>query len=169
MRRASIVLAIFLVVTSAPFVRAEEQSLSDAHLNVIRANCVNAQPLFNRVQASDKTSRINRGYNYEMTLRLMVAFNSRAALNRIDSPDLLSVTSEYEKTFKSFSSLYIGYDENISQLAEFDCHGQPTSFYDLLETTREQRVGLNAYVDALDKLLLDYQHSVDAIKKGLVS
>jgi hypothetical protein len=166
MRRSSLIIALVVAVVAAPFVRAEDQPLSDEHLNVIRTNCINAQPSFYRVQQADKTARINRGYNYEMTLRLMVAFNSRAALNRVDSPDLLTITSNYERTLKEFTALYTQYDENLSELAEFSCREQPTAFYDLLRTTRDQRARLNVHVTDMDKRLNDYQKAVDAIKKN---
>lgn len=166
MPRAVVFVALVFAVIVGPFVRAEEQPLSEAHLNVIRTNCISARPSFYRVQQSDKTARINRGYNYEMTLRLMVAFNSRAALNRVDSPNLLTITSDYEKKFKDFSALYTQYDENLSKLAKFDCREQPSAYYELLRQTRTQRVDLNTSVSAMDQLLADYQQAVNAVKTG---
>lgn len=166
MYRTVLLLAIMLTVTVSPFVRAQEQGQpSTAQLNVIRANCVDAQPTFSRVQQSDKTSRINRGYEYEMLSRLMAAFNSRAALNRIDSPELLSITSDFEKAFKSFSEAYTKYDDNLSELIRIKCREMPEEFYATLREARQHREELSRRVGEMDELLTQYQANLDTIKK----
>lgn len=167
MHRITFVFALILAVAASPFVYAQEtvSSLLPEQVDIIRTNCVDAQPTFLRVQQSDKTSRINRGYEYEMLSRLMIAFNSRAALNRINSPELLSITSDFEKAFKAFSETYTLYDDSISKLVRYKCQESPEAFYTLLLEARAHRQELNRRIVEIDTLLERYQMNLNAIKK----
>ena len=164
-------LVLFAVLSSAllgtTLVWAESQPLSDAQINAIRANCSSAQVNLRRIQQSEKPTRINRGYLYESTLRLMVAFNTRVAQNKVDAQDMLTITSEFEKNFQDFSKLYSEYDDGLSGLIKLTCRDNPTGFYDQLEEARSQRNTLNNYTITLDQLLDQYQKNLDIIKSGL--
>lgn len=165
MKRSVVILAALLVVVTGPFVRAEG-SLSDAELDAIRTNCVDAQITLQRVQDSDKLTRINRGYRYEALLKLMTSFNSRVAENKIDAPDLISIASEYQKNWDSFRAEYSDYDDALTALTELDCRAEPTTFHDQLVALREKRVNLANRVKEFDGLLDRYQTGVDAVKTG---
>lgn len=157
------VLAVTLV--ASPFARAEGTSLDSTTLNLVRTNCATAQVSIKRVQEVDKPTRINRGYLYDSLLKLMVNFNSRVAQSRIDSPELLTITSDFEKQFKTFTSTYTKYDEGLSSLASMNCAANPQKFYDDLAAARGLRDSLNKSVNALDGLVDKYQESIDSVKQ----
>lgn len=164
-QRTAIVTMLALAVLVSPLVRAEGQPLDAAALDVIRTNCVNTQVNLQRLQQSEKPTRINRGYLYDTLLKLMANFNSRVAQNKIDSPELLSITSEYERQLKSFTATYTKYDESLSTLTSMDCRANPARFNDTLAQTRQLRSSLAQTIDALDTLLSRYQTNVDAVRK----
>lgn len=149
----------------APFARAEG-SLPDAELDAIRSNCITAQIGLQHVQESDKLTRINRGFRYESILRLMANFNSRVAQNKLNAPDLISVTSEYQKGWDEFRALYTEYDDELTVLIGMECRNEPTTFNDRLVKLREKRVKLNDGVVTFDGLFDKYQQGVDVLKQA---
>ena len=164
-KRSSIIFSLVLVVAAAPFARAEG-SLSDAELDAIRNNCVTAQIGLQHVQESDKLTRINRGFRYESILRLMANFNSRVAQNKLNAPDLISVTSEYQKGWNEFRALYTEYDDELTVLIGMECRNELTTFSDRLIKLREKRGGLSESVKTFDGLFDKYQQGVDALKQS---
>lgn len=165
MKRITVVALLVVVLLGSPLVRAEGESLDSVTLDAIRTNCVNAQVNIQRIQGADKPTRINRGYLYDTLLKLMVNLNSRIAQNKIDSPELLTITSEYEKQLKSFTSDYTSYDEGLSQLTSYDCQAHPAQFYTGLVEARQLRDSLNKAVISLDSLLDRYQEDVTSVKR----
>ena len=165
MKRVVPVIAVVLALLSTPFVRAEG-SLSDAQLDAIRTNCVNAQISLHHVQESDKLTRINRGYRYESMLKLMTSFNSRVAENKVDAPDLISIASEYQRTWDSFRTEYSNYDDAMTALTQIDCKNEPTTFNDQLVALRIKRTGLNSRVKEFDTLLDKYQTGVNDVRQA---
>jgi len=165
MKRLLIVLPVIVALIVSPLARAEGDSLDNATLNAIRANCVNAQITIQRIQEADKPTRINRGYLYETLSKLMANFNSRVAQNKIDSPELLSISSDYEKQLKTFTSDYTKYDEGLSALTALDCQADPAKFYSDLVQARQLRSSLNNSVNKLNTLLDHYQSNVNTVKK----
>lgn len=162
-----ILVAIMLVVTT-PSVHAVD-SLTDAQLNAIVANCSNAQVSIQRVQQSDKPTRINRGYLYDTILKLMVNLNTRAAQNRIDAPDLLTVTNKYEQEVKQFTQVYTDYDDAVTSIAKISCQETPTDFYDQLVSIRAKRSALNKSVVTIDGYIDAYGQGVQRIHGGALS
>lgn len=160
-------LCLVLIIATAPTVRAVD-SLTDAQLNAIVANCVDAQISLQRVQQADKPTRINRGYLYDTLLKLMVNFNTRAAQNRIDSPDLLSVASKFEQEVKQFTQTYTAYDDAVTAIGSISCKESPTDFYDQLVRIRTQRAQLNKSVTTLDSYLDTYAQSVKYVRETVV-
>lgn len=159
------IIAVVLAVIVSPFARAEG-SLSDAELDAIRTNCVDAQISLQHVQESDKLTRINRGYRYEAILKLMASFNSRVAENKIDAPELITIASDYQKTWNSFRAEYSEYDDSMTALVQMECKNQPTTFSDRLASLRGKRTGLNSRVKEFDSLLDKYQSGVNKIKQA---
>ena len=80
MKRRFVIFSVIVASLLSPTVRAEG-SLTDVQLDVIRTNCLSAQINLQRLQESDKLTRINRGNRYETMLRLMTNFISRVAQN----------------------------------------------------------------------------------------
>lgn len=166
MKRTVPLIALLLVTLVSPFARAEG-SLSDAELEAIRTNCVDAQISLQHAQSADKLTRINRGYRYEAILKLMASFNSRVAENKIDAPELLTIASDYQKTWDSFRSEYSSYDDAMTLLIQVDCKSEPTTFNDQLAGLRQKRIELNNRVNEFDTLLNKYQEGVDKVKNSL--
>lgn len=162
-KRALPLATILVAVIASPFVRAEG-SLSDAQLEAIRTNCVGAQIALQHVQESDKLTRINRGYRYEAILKLMASFNGRVAENKIDAPELITIASDYQKTWETFRAEYSSYDDAVAALSQMDCNSEPTSFNDRLVQLRDKRASLNDRVKEFDGLLDKYQDGVNKIK-----
>ncbi len=163
MKRKILLLSMLVVVVASPFVRADTTPPSEAQVEVIRANCSSAQIGIQRFQQSEKLTRINRGYLYESTLKLMVKFNSRVALNKIDAPELLTLTSDFEKKLKVFTALYTEYDDGLSDVVKQGCRDQPVDFYNKLIFTREKRSELATQVQLLAGLLDSYQAVIDKV------
>lgn len=163
MKRTTILFAAVLVLISAPFARAEG-SLSDAQLEAIRTNCVNAQISLQHAQESDRFTRVNRGYRYEAILKLMTNFNSRVVENKVDAPELITIASDYQKNWDLFRKDYTAYDNAMDALVKMDCKDQPTTFNDQLVALREKRTSLNGRVRAFDTLLDRYQTGVNSVK-----
>lgn len=166
MKRFLPIVFILLAIVATPFARAEG-SLSDAELEAIRTNCVDAQIALQHVQESDKLTRINRGYRYEAILKLMASFNSRVAENKINAPELITIASDYQQTWDSFRTEYTEYDDAIAALSKMNCKSEPTTFNDKLDALREKRTGLNERVQEFDALLDKYQAGVDLVKQNL--
>lgn len=166
MKRALPLIAVLLALLASPLVRAEG-SLSDAELEAIRTNCVDAQISLQHAQSADKLTRINRGYRYEAILKLMASFNSRVAENKIDAPGLITIASDYQKTWDSFRSEYSAYDDAMTLLIQVDCKTEPTSFNDQLVGLRQKRIDLNNRVNEFETLLNKYQEGVDKVKSSL--
>lgn len=164
MKRTAILISVALATLAAPFARAEG-SLTDAQLASIQANCQTAQIVLQHVQESDKLTRINRGPRYESLSRLMANFNSRAAQNKLDVPDLITIASEYQKVWDDFRSKYTEYDDLMTSLVQMDCRTQPTAFYDQLASTRSKRQSLAADVVQFDSLLDKYMQGVTDLKQ----
>ena len=166
MKRTVPLIALLIVLVASPFARAEG-SLSDAQLEAIRTNCVDAQISLQHLQATDRLTRINRGSRYEAILKLMSNFNSRAVENKVDASDLVSIANDYQKTWDSFRSEYTAYYDAMTALMQVDCKTEPTTFNDKLVALRGKRTGLNIRVNQFETLLDKYQKQVDAVKTSL--
>lgn len=154
---------------AAPFVRAETVPLTDAKLQAVQDRCQNIQNRLVDTQQSDKLARINRGHVYETTLQLLVNFNARVISNKVDAPELLTITGDYQTERKKFSELYTKYDDSVTALLAMDCKPQPTEFYEKLTEVRTQRGQLNASVVAIDSLIEKYDNVVKSIRQQFPS
>lgn len=165
MKKTALFVSLALAVLLSPLVRAETQPLSSGALQALRQNCVSAQVSLQRLQQSEKPTRINRGYLYDRALKLMSSFNSRVAFNNIESPDLFSLTARYQDGLRTFAEEYTKYDDHLSDLIAFDCTNNPTQFYDTLVETRRLRTDLTTTINEIDGLLKDYQTNLESVKK----
>ncbi len=158
-----------LVLVTTSGASAESAPLSDAQLNSVLANCSIAQVTLGRVQQSDKPARINRGFRYDSLLKLMVKLNTRAAQNRLDSPDLFKIIIDYENEIKEFTNTYTVYDDALSYIQNMNCKEKPTDFYDLLTTIRDNRVLLQEIVGRIDAHLDAYQANAKALSDSILA
>ena len=136
--------------------------MTDAHIQRIKASCLQARANLYQLHASDGLLRVNRGELYQsFSSKLMVPFNSRVALNQLDSGKLVSITSQYSKQLDGFINTYRDYERAMSQVLELDCTKQPVAFYDGVADAREKRRKVYTHSEALRKLTRDYREAFD--------
>lgn len=136
---------------------ADEAPLTGAHIERIKANCIDAQTTLNQLHASDGLLRVNRGQAYEsISTRLMAPLNSRLVLNRIDTYDLLPLATKYDQQLNDFRTTYQTYEVAMSKTLATNCIKQPSNFYDNLTDTREKRQKTHAAVVSLQKTIRNY-------------
>lgn len=165
--RLAMLPALALVVLAAPFVSAEAQPLTDGQIEIIRQNCTQAQQILQRLQRNEAATRVNRGREYESTLRLMASFNGRVALNKLNVPTLTAATSEMEKNFADFRAHYISYDAKVKNILKLRCNEQPVTFYDQLTLVREARAEVAQDIKDIDASLDKYQKAVSDLRVSL--
>lgn len=167
---------VFLVVASMAFagvalfqkvVHAQESPpMTEAHIERIRANCIEAQTLLSQLHASDALLRVNRGQLYELiSTKLMAPMNSRIALNHLDSGGLPGVASDYEQALATFRQDYQQYEEAMSRALRIPCTNQPVAFYDSVTETRNKRTQVHASTLELQRLIQAYQIEFDIFTK----
>lgn len=168
MKRFLVIVASVLAVTtvSASFVHAADVEMTPDHVARIRANCVEAQSVLQRVHVSDALLRVNRGQLYEqMTTKLMSPLNSRISLNRLDGTTLALTSSDYERQLDSFRKAYIDYEETMSDALAINCADKPVSFYDLVNETRNKREKVHQETQQLNRIINRYGTQFDAFSK----
>lgn len=160
--------ASLLAVLCTPNVNAAAEPLNDAQIEMIRQNCLAAQGSMQRLEQSEAVSRRNRGVSYESALRLMAALNSRIAINKLNAPNLGTLTSEVEKKRTEFTEKYLTYNNSFTVTMKLaSCREQPVTFYDYLTQTRELRIALSATIDDIDRLLDQYQEELNTLKASV--
>lgn len=163
-------MASLLVVLASPNVNAAAEPLNDTQIEMIRQNCLAAQGSMQRLEQSEAVSRRNRGVSYESALRLMAALNSRIAINKLNAPNLSSITSDVEKKRTEFTEKYLAYNNSFTVTMKLaNCREQPVTFYDYLTQTRELRTALSSTIDDIDRLLDQYQVELDSLKANVAS
>lgn len=169
MKRIIILAAIFSVVLSAASlwqVMAQTTTMTEAHIERIKANCIDAQASLTQLHTSDALLRVNRGRMYEtIATKLMVPFNSRVTSNQLDGKSLIEIYTTYEKHLAEFRSNYQSYEQSMSETLRINCQNQPVSFYDKVNATSELRKRVHTSVVALHKAINDYKVAFDAFAK----
>jgi len=164
-RRVSLLACLF-VVLATPTVHAEAVPLNDQQIELVRRNCIQIQSSMQRLERIETVARRNRGVGYESTLKLMAALNSRVAANKLNVPEFIVTAAEMEKRVNDFDRNYITYNNSFHTTMKFaNCQQQPVTFYDYLNQTRELRARVGTDVEAISKLLDDYQKSLDKLKQ----
>lgn len=156
---AIIGVALLSALTLHAVVSAQETApMTEEHIERIRRNCVKAQTSLNQLHASDALLRVNRGQLYEsISTKLMVPFNSRIALNRLDSRGLPAIASQYEKQLAAFRLNYQQYEETMSATLKLDCTKQPVAFYDSVNDTRTKRYLVHTSTTELHQTIEAYK------------
>jgi hypothetical protein len=148
---------------AATVAHAQETPMTEEHIARIKANCVEAKSTMNRLHASDALLRVNRGQLFEsISTKLMAPFNSRVAINQLDSGKLVSITSVYGKELDGFRTDYQQYEEAMSHVLQLDCTKQPVAFYDGVADARKKRDAVHARAEALQKATRDYKEAFEA-------
>lgn len=152
----------------ASFAGAEGTApMTEAHIERIRNNCIEAQSTLSQLHASDALLRVNRGQVYEsISTKLMAPFNSRITLNKLDSVNLVTITTTYERQLSEFRANYQQYEEAMSSTLKLNCTNQPVAFYDSVADTRAKRKKVNESTLTLQKTIGDYKNEFEAFAKA---
>ncbi|HET8883879.1 MAG TPA: hypothetical protein VFM68_00205 [Candidatus Saccharimonadales bacterium] len=169
MKRFLIITAVFAISIAGiawfgASARAQQaEIMTEAHIERIRSNCVDAQSILFQLHASDAGLRVNRGQIYEsISTKLMTPLNSRIVLNRLDSVNLVSIAANYENQLQEFRTLYQQYEESMSDTLDMDCTDEPVAFYDSIAETREKRQLTHDSTVTLHKTILEYGDEFEA-------
>lgn len=140
--------------------------MTEAHIQRIKASCVQARANLYQLHASDGLLRVNRGELFQsLTNKMMVPFNSRVALNQLDSGKLVSITSQYGEELDQFVSTYRAYEEAMTDVLELDCTKQPVAFYDGVADARKKRQQVHTHAEALRKLAREYRDAFNVFAR----
>jgi hypothetical protein len=160
-KRIFLLAVVFSVLISSASLwqaHAQSESMTEAHIARIRANCVDAQATLSQLHTSDALLRVNRGRIYEsLATKLMVPFNSRITANQLDSRSLVDIYTTYEKQLTEFRSHYQSYEQSMSDTLRINCENQPVSFYDKVNATADLRQKVHVSVIALHEAISDYK------------
>jgi len=147
-------------------VKAEDVPMTEAHIERIRSNCIEAQTTLTQLHASDALLRVNRGQLYEsISTKLMAPLNSRITLNKLDGGSLVTITATYENQLADFRIKYQQYEESMSKVLKLDCQKQPVAFYDGVGETREKRRLVHDSSVVLQKTIQEYRSEFEAFAK----
>lgn len=131
--------------------------LSEEQKVTFSQTCVNVQSNLQRISSGDTTTRINRGRNYDQTLKLFYAMNTRVASNNITEPRLSEITKKFENELASFRENYNLYNNQLKSTVDLNCSSNTQEFYNNLDKTRDKRFRLNENVIELNGLIEDYK------------
>jgi len=174
MKRLSILFGVIATALGAGLllqvaVQAQSAPMTEAHIERIRSNCIEAQSTLNQLHASDAALRVNRGQLYEsISTKLITPFNSRAVLNHLESAALLSIANTYESHLAGFRTNYQQYEEAMSKTLKINCMNQPVAFYDGVGDTRTKRKKVNESTLQLHKSLQDYKEQFEILAKKIM-
>lgn len=145
---------------------AQQQPLSDAHIEVIKAHCVDVTASLNQLHASDALLRVNRGQVYEsISTKLMIPLNSRLVLNRLDSGALVAKTAEYDRQLTSFRLAYQQYEKAMSRALTINCKQRPSDFYWAVNEARAKRQSTHESVKELQATITQYGDEFTSFSK----
>lgn len=164
---AGSMLAASLIALLNVQVFAQSAPMTEAHIERIRANCVEAQSTLTQLHASDALLRVNRGQVYEsITTKLMAPFNSRVSLSKLDGSGLGGLTATYEQQLGEFRTNYKSYEESMTKTLRINCTNQPVAFYDSVTDTRVKRQLVYDSTQALQKTIQDYKAAFETFKQA---
>ncbi len=171
MKRSLVFLGVSTVVLAVFFMhaaRAQSIPMTEAHIQRIRANCVDAQSVLSQLHASDALLRVNRGQLYEsISTKLMAPFNSRVALNKFDGSKLVAQSATYETQLNEFRSSYKTYEEAMSKTLRINCTNEPVAFYDSVADARAKRQQVHQTIVTLQKTIQSYKAEFEDFAKQI--
>lgn len=169
-----IFLSGFIVALSLAFSHAvsavENVPLAPEKLDEIKATCVGAQVILQKIQYNDAANRVNRGQTYEsLVTRMMIPMNGRSAVNGLSSSaaTLAGITTRYQQKLDDFKDDYENYDDALTATLRVKCQQKPADFYNNLVEARKQRSGLAQDIAELDQLVGEYYQAVVKLKDEL--
>lgn len=159
--------ALSFMVSMRP-VHAQEISNQHTPVDRLQARCDTVQATIRRLHTTDGLLRVNIGQVYnDISAQLMARLNSRLALNRVDSTQLVEITSDFESARLRFSSTYNEYETAVSALLKTDCKARATEYYAQLLIARDARHKLSTSIQELNDLVSEYRVAVEQLKEEL--
>lgn len=160
-------------LVASPNVMAQEvlgQPSADTPIDRLTMRCDAIQGNLRRLHTADALMRINIGQMYTgISVRLMARLNSRLALNRVDSTDLVEITGRFEDQHKEFKESYSKYEVAISAVIKKGCKSDPADYYQKLLVARERRSELAQSAQLMNESIREYQMSVEQMKHQMFS
>ena len=136
---------------------AHAVTITPEKIEKIKTHYTENQATLNRLHQTDAFLRTNRGELYRtIGDKLMVPLNRRLASNQLDAGNLLTITADYNKEYRTFFNAYIQYDNAMSKLLSVDCNNEPVSFYNALLDAREKRKVLSTSNQAILEYIRSY-------------
>lgn len=152
----SLLIAGLIALLSAPLF-AQSATMTEEHIERIRANCVEAQSTLTQLHKSDALLRVNRGQLYEsIATKLMTPLNSRIALAKLDNSSFTLLTVTYDQQLAQFRTSYKEYEEATAKTLRINCINQPVAFYDSVADARAKRQLVFSSNAALQKTIEEY-------------
>lgn len=143
-----------------------QSPMTEARIERIRANCVEAQSTLTQLHASDALLRVNRGQLYEsISTKLMNPFNARVTSSKLDATALTTITASFEQQLNEFRTNYKQYEEAMTKTLRMNCTNQPVAFYDSVADARAKRQQVYLSSQMLQKTIEQYKLAFDAFKQ----
>lgn len=150
-------------------VNAQETRMTEAHIERIKANCVEAQTQLSRIHTNDALLRVNRGQLYERLLtKIMSPFNSRIALNNLNGSSLVQISASYEQQLMTFRTDYQQYEEAMAATLKINCVNQPVAFYDSVTDVRTKRSKVHDSTLQLQQSIEDYRSEFESFSASVI-
>ena len=165
-----VALAVLSVVVNPHMVAAQHVVLQSDPVQVraIQARCSSLHVTMSRIQHNDALLRVNVGQAYNtISSHLMARLNSRLALEKIDSAQLVSIAQRFEAERKQFAARYNEYETLITGLVKIQCRDVPGYYYSQLLKARDARQMVGTSVGALKELMVQYRTAVEGLKGTL--
>ena len=173
MKKTFLILAIMLSilgasVASSLVARAVDSSneVTDQKAMAIASHCDQLKNQLDVIQTTETAARINRGRAYDTRVSAqMGAFNSRVAANKVDAPQLISNSAEFQTSLKQFQDSFSVYTDGLDSAKNTDCESNPRGFYGWISKARVDRAALNGTVTNLDQVLDRYIEELNDLKE----
>lgn len=137
-------------------------------VDMLQTRCNTILPTLRRLHTSDGLLRVNVSQSYNaLSVHLMARLNSRLALHRIDSTQLVEIAQRFETSRQRFSQQYTTYDTAMSHLVKVSCASQPTEFYAALIIARDARHKVSTAVKQLHDDIQAYRVAAEDVLRQL--
>ena len=171
-KRFSVIVAAVLVLFAGPVVSAQGETsliLTDTQVGLIKANCIGVQSTLTRIHTNDALSRVNLGREYEtISSKFMAPMNSRVALAKLDSVEMVKTTVAFNDKLDEFRSAYQQYEQTLLKAIQTKCKDQPVAFFDTVVLAQQYRDEVRQKVVALGELTTQYSTQVKALRSKAV-
>lgn len=164
---AALIATIVALIAVPAF--AQNTPMTEAHIERIRANCIEAQSSLTQLHRNDAGLRVNRGQLYEaISTKLMTPLNTRIVSSKLDGATLVLATTLYEQRLNEFRSNYTQYEESMAKTLRINCINQPVAFYDSVAESRTKRQLVYASDQAIQGSIQQYGDAFGVFKQKIL-